>query len=102
MKKKLLIVAGASVLALGAVTAVTVDYNQYKNNQNKVALVAQRKAAEKAEAEAKATAAERKALVDQLNAQVAECKKGAAVYAQLTPFQKARVAAPVCGTPVVQ
>lgn len=99
MNKKLLLVAGATIVVVSAgVTAVAANdqYRQYQSNQAAKEQAVQNAAAAET-AKTRALADEQVKRLETWVVQLrVECEKGKAAYATLTPYQKTRVAAPSC------
>lgn len=96
MIRKILLVALAAVVVLGAGVAATLHYEKYQNKKSAEAQATQQVEANKV-AEVKAAAdAEYQALVGRFNALRAECDKGKVAYDQLPTYLKNRVPSPVC------
>lgn len=100
MKKLLLLaLAGAAVL-LACWGVVAVVQNHYQDHQNKKQAVVQSQVSAAAESAKRAQYVADRAsfslLAKQYDKVLAECKKGEAAYALLTPFGQTKVLAPVC------
>lgn len=101
MKKILLTVLSAVVL-LG-VSVLSVDhYQKYQNKQTQNEQAAAAQKVDELTALKNADNKQYSELVGQFNALRVECEKGKAAYDTLTPVQKAKTAAPVCGAVLAQ
>lgn len=99
--KKLLLVALAAVVVAGASVLVVGHYHDYKNKKTQQPAV-QMVPASDLQALQTTTSKELKDLQDDNGRLLAECQKGAAAYAKLSPLVKNQTSAPQCGPAVVK
>lgn len=94
--KKLILIAVAAIVVIGAGVLSVQHYHKYQNKKQATA-ISQAQTAKEAQYKAD------KAIIDLQAGEISrlqgECQKGATAYAQLPVVSKTKATAPVCTTP---